>query len=72
MTERQIYPLDTNNHIRHGEQIFFLFSTHPRFNSLSSSLTCPDCSRVEQTYDNNKEIKQNTDEYERFKIDFLD
>ncbi len=65
-TEKQIYPVDTNNRMKPGEQIFFLFNNHPQFNSLSS-LTCKDCVRQDQTYvfnNNQEQIEQNPDEYE--------
>ena len=56
-----------NNHVRHGDQIFFLFNNHPQFNSLTS-LTCTDCASTDQTYivnNNHEQIEQNTDRYER-------
>ncbi len=58
--------MNTNNHIRYGDQIFFLFNNHPQFNSLSS-LTCADCPQTEQTYvlnNNQGEIEKETDKYE--------
>ncbi|CAF4211982.1 unnamed protein product [Rotaria sp. Silwood2] len=44
--EKQIYPLATDNHIRHDDQLFFLFDNHPRIIPLS---LCTDCLHPEQT-----------------------
>ncbi|CAF0805458.1 unnamed protein product [Adineta ricciae] len=55
--DKQIYPLNKNNRIRHGDQIYFLFNNHPQFHSLSA-LSCPECIRNEKTFlfDINQEI----------------
>ncbi|CAF3366649.1 unnamed protein product [Rotaria sp. Silwood1] len=59
--EKQIYPLATDNHIRYGEQLFFLFNNHPRILSLSP---CTDCLTSEQTLILNSDqrlMKEKTD-----------
>ncbi|CAF1285702.1 unnamed protein product [Adineta steineri] len=47
--DKQIYPLETNNRIRQGDQIFYLFNNHPQFSSLSA-LSCPGCVHPDQPY----------------------
>ncbi|CAF0980126.1 unnamed protein product [Rotaria sordida] len=44
--EKHIYPLETNHHIRHGDQLVFLFNNHPQMISFTS---CTDCRYPEQT-----------------------
>ena len=63
----------TNNHIRKGDQIYFLFDNHPRLMSLSSR-TCDNCTDSEEKIILNslqKFMKENAHRYESYRQYFV-
>lgn len=48
-TEKQIFPLGTNNYVQQADQIYFLFNNHPQYNAFTSG-SCKNCEKQHEVF----------------------